>query len=193
MYPKGGTHNYAGIFLVGPKDHTSRGYLWDPTLNFVCARSHGDPDEPAANYTYVRSPAPGFNPNFSPEAVVAVLSYKGRWGNSFSDLRLRKSKDNSASGSSSGGITSFVKKLKDKVEQKVDDDSGDELHKAEAAAIKGEGPATAGELNKKGVHSLSLYSKLLVLIWAEGPTGPRDKSLERKTVNRWKAELCEAL
>ncbi|PVF99090.1 hypothetical protein CPB86DRAFT_320176 [Serendipita vermifera] len=187
MYPTKGKHEYSGVFLVGPVDHTSAGYLWDPVQNFVCARSHhGEADSPCSHYTHMSSSHPGFNQTHSPDDVVTVLTYQGRWGNSFSDLRFRKPRSGSPSGSKIGSV---FRKLKGKI-----DDSGTEvLAKAEEGAIKGEGPAEFEQLQRKGVHALSLYSKLLILIWAEGPTGPRDKSLERKTMNRWKEEILEAL
>jgi hypothetical protein len=190
MYPTKGKHEYSGVFLVGPVDHTSAGHLWDPVLNFVCARSHhGEADSPCSHYTHIVSSHHGFNQTHTPEEVVAVLKYEGRWGNSFSDLRFRKPKAHDPESSGTSKIGSVFRKLKGKAE-----DSGQEvLAKAEEGAIKGEGPAEVEQLQRKGVHALSLYSKLLILIWAEGPTGPRDKSLERKTMNRWKEELLDAL
>ena len=63
-------------------------------------------------------------------------------------------------------------------------DDGD-LEKAEAAAINGGGHAVVQKAKQEGIESLSLHQKLLLLIYAEGPTGPRDKSLDRKNMNRW--------
>ncbi|KAG8801806.1 Vacuolar protein sorting-associated protein 62, partial [Serendipita sp. 399] len=91
-YPNPGTHAYSGVFLVGPTDSTNTGHLWDPVLNFVCAKSvlpSPDDPHPCSKYAYIPSSAPGFNQSYSPDDVVTVLTFEGRWGNSFSDLRAR--------------------------------------------------------------------------------------------------------
>lgn len=168
MYPKVGTHNYSGVFLVGPQDYTSKGHKWDPTLNF-CGASVKD-----GHLTALTSTHQGHNEEISGEDVVIVLSFEGRWGNSFSEIRHRRS---------------HLQPLKDfgaKIVAKVTHaDGDDELEKAEEAAIKGGGHAVVQKAKKDGVDSLSLHQKLLLLIYAEGPTGPRDKSLDRKNMNRW--------
>lgn len=207
MYPRKGTHDYSGVFLVGPSDHTSAGYLWDSALNFVVARSHDTQSEsvddgPCSRYTYMTSIDPGFNTSFTPEDIVAVLSYKGRWGNSFSDLKRRGGKTAIALNAISQletKATSIATSLFNKIHRNNSSSSEDEhtLHKAEEAIINGEGPKAAAELQAettqkgKGVTIVSPYTQLLVLIWAEGPTGPRDKSLERRGMNRWKEGILE--
>jgi hypothetical protein len=199
-YPMRGTHDYSGVLLVGPSDHTSDGYLWDPTLNFVVGRSFdtsGDPSAggPSSKFGYMTSPAPGFNKSLSPDDVVTVLTFKGRWGNSFSDLRkpsaltehvLTALSDLDTKANST--ITSLIRKLRIK---KAANDDGTTLRAAEEAVVKGEGPAAAEILRKESLAGgdiimISPYKRLLVLIWAEGPTGPWDKSLERHGMNRWK-------
>lgn len=68
---------------------------------------------------------------------------------------------------------------------KVTNTEDDDLEKAEEAAIKGGGHAVVQKAKEEGVDSLSLHQRLLLLVYAEGPTGPRDKSLDRKNMNRW--------
>lgn len=205
MYPKKGTHDYSGVLLVGPSDHTSDGYLWDPTLNFVAARSFDTSADtsvngPSCKFSHMTSPAPGFNKTFTDEDVVDVLSYEGRWGNSFSDLRKHgkttelvlnalSDLDNKASST----ISTLFQKMRLK---KAAEDDGTTLRAAEEAVVQGEGPAAAAELHKEAkagnnIMMISPYKRLLVLIWAEGPTGPRDKSLERHGMNRWKPGLLD--
>ena len=167
MYPKAGTHNYAGVFLVGPQDYTSKGYKWDPTLNF-CAASVKD-----GHFAALTSTHEGHNDGISGEDVVTILSFEGRWGNSFSEIRRRKSR---------------LQPLMDfgaKIMAKVTSTEDDQLEKAEEAAINGEGHAVVQKAKQEGVESLSLHQKLLLMVYAEGTTGPRDKSLDRKNMNRW--------
>jgi hypothetical protein len=141
------------------------------------------------------SPAPGFNKTLSADDVVTVLTFQGRWGNSFSDLRkhsaltehvLTTLSDLDTKANST--IASLLRKLRIK---KAAKDDGTTLRAAEEAVVKGEGLAAAEVLHKESkaggnIMMISPYKRLLVLIWAEGPTGPRDKSLERHGMNRWK-------
>ncbi|CAG7846163.1 SubName: Full=Uncharacterized protein {ECO:0000313/EMBL:CCA74530.1} [Serendipita indica DSM 11827] len=194
MYPSAGKHDYSGVLLVGPSDYTSTGHLWDPTLNFVAARSIvGGVDSaegPCGQYTSIACPSmPGLNTSYTSEEVAAVLRFQGRWGNSFSDLRLKRisQTEHQRSGSPIAGLRTLYNKVRGKAEEV----SADALRAAEAGVIKGEGPAAVSEWRTRPKSTLNLKTRLLVLIWAEGPTGPRDKSLERKTMNRWKAELLE--
>ncbi|KDQ07293.1 hypothetical protein BOTBODRAFT_38910 [Botryobasidium botryosum FD-172 SS1] len=119
LYPKPGTHNYSGVPL-GPSDHTSRGPIWDPTLNYVAASF----DLENNLFMHLPSTAPP-SPDISPADVVSILAFKGKWGNSFSKIR----------------------KLKE--------------------------------------HALRVDQKLVGLVWAQGCSGPCDKSLDRKGMNRW--------
>src|SRR5260370_28851185 len=80
MYPKVGTHDYSGVIIVGPQDHTSKGPKWDPALNF-CVASFKD-----GRFSALGSSHPGLNKEVSGEDVVTILSFVGRWGNSFSEL-----------------------------------------------------------------------------------------------------------
>jgi len=199
-YPKIGVHDYSGVLLVGPSDHTSNGFLWDPTLNFVVGRSFdtsGDASAggPSSKFAYMTSSAPGFNKSFSPDDVVNVLTFQGRWGNSFSDLRMHSALTehvlttlSDLDTKANSTISSLLRKFRIKKAAKQD---GMTLRAAEEAIVKGEGPAAAEILrqeSKEGgnIMMISPYKRLLVLVWAEGPTGPRDKSLERRGMNRWK-------
>ncbi|KAG8760817.1 Vacuolar protein sorting-associated protein 62 [Serendipita sp. 396] len=229
-YPNAGTHAYSGVFLVGPTDSTNTGHLWDPALNFVCAKSvvpSSEDPHPCSKYAYLSSSAPGFNKSYSAEDVETVLTFEGRWGNSFSDLRARAkgksargsaghSAEGSTSSSSSDGVgadkTSAgsrsiksplapLSNLYKKLRGKGDLSSGQALRAAEAEAVKGQGPKVLGQVSegqteKKPMVDLSMLdikTKLLILIWAEGPTGPRDKSLERQGMNRWKEGMLDAI
>ncbi|KAG8990451.1 Vacuolar protein sorting-associated protein 62 [Tulasnella sp. JGI-2019a] len=186
MYGKNGSHDYSGVPIVGPIDYTNKGVLWDPVLNYTAASydistetfaplSAADPTatmtaappQPGPGATITPSPStivpftvapsvPAFNTDYTPKQVVTILTYRGRWGNSFSDVR----KDRNAE----GGLHKFA---------------GDAL-----AFMKGSDP-------KHERHSLG--QKVAMLRWAEGPSGPRWKSLERKGAT-WNTEaLLEKL
>lgn len=153
-------------------DYTSKGILWDPVLNYCCAQWDCATEIftplsaalPTATST-AAPPAPGATPTpqpptssehpytmtpeefahctrITPDQVITVLSFKGKWGNSFSDIR--KTKEETGLHKMAGEALAFMK----------------------------------GTDAKKESHSLS--QKLSMLRWAEGPLGPRWKSLERK-------------
>jgi hypothetical protein len=120
FYAKSGNHAYSPVGRLGPVDHTSQGPLWDPTLNYIA--SYHDTSKPEGE-KFIPVTVHGGEPgkDFAPEEIKAVLSFRGRWGNSF--------------------------------------------------------------LGKSRHHDLPLAGKLKKLMWAQGPSGPRDKYLDRPTLN----------
>lgn len=172
-------HDYSGVPVVGPVDYTRKGVLWDPVLNYVAAAYDCDteifiplsaaeptttstapppaPGEVPSLQTAVSSSAtsnpnqPAFNASIPAEDVITVLTFRGRWGNSFSDIKKPQE-------------AGTFHKLFNKVEEKID-----------------------REEEKRGIKQ-TLGQKLEKLKWAEGPSGPRWKSLERKGVT-WNTEL----
>ncbi|KAG8850239.1 Vacuolar protein sorting-associated protein 62 [Tulasnella sp. 330] len=170
MYGKNGEHYYSGVPLVGPVDYTNKGVLWDPVLNY-CAASYdvasetfsplsaaeptatatAAPPEPGSvpsapsDAAHSHSSQPTYNTQYTPKQIVTVLTYRGRWGNSFSDVRKNINDE--------GGIHKFA---------------GEAI-----AFMKGGDP----KAERHGIKQ-----KLEMLKWAEGPSGPRWKSLERKGV-----------
>jgi hypothetical protein len=172
MYPKVGTHDYSGVIIVGPQDYTTKGPKWDPTLNF-CAASVKD-----GRFIALVSSHPGLNNDVPADDVLAILSFVGRWGNSFSELRK-------AQPPWFQGITNFFKQLTGKNATDAAATANAQLNQAEQAVLDGEGHAVAQQADQQGIESLTLYQRLLLLVYSEGPTGPRDKSLDRKGMNRW--------
>lgn len=148
-------------------------------MNFVTARS----DSTSSEFTAIWCDALGLNTNISPLDVITILRFQGRWGNSFSDLRKPPQP--------TGNV---INDLKKRVVSKIQGLNDEMMERAEVAVVNGEGPAAAESARTNGEASLSLWQKLMILIWSEGPTGPRDKSLERVGMNRLETrELLEAL
>jgi len=172
MYGKPGSKHYSPVPVVGPVDHASRGVLWDPTLNYVAvsydikSETFSPLSAPAPTPTSTAPlPTPGatastsavsmamptspgspvYNTSFTPDQIVTVLSYKGRWGNSFSDVR--ETKDVGKLTEKFHDVLHFVKKGHQEEEEKR--------------------------------STPTLGQRLNMLKWAEGPSGPRWKSLER--------------
>jgi hypothetical protein len=108
-----------------------------------------------------------------------MLSFEGHWGNSFSELRR-------AQPSWLQSIADIFKKRPGKNATNTSTARSRLLNQAEQAAPNGEGRAIAKQA-AHGVESLTLYQRILLLVYSEGPTGPRDKSLDREGMNRWKS------
>ncbi|KAG8889140.1 Vacuolar protein sorting-associated protein 62 [Tulasnella sp. 332] len=164
MYGKNGMHAYSPVSFIGPIDYTSKGVLWDPTLNYCAAKydvttetfspltaalptptgtappaepgavPSSDPNAPASTGPISTPLEPAFNKEITPEQVIAVLSFHGRWGNSFWEVQ------NAEPGK---GWTRWPMWV---------------------------------------ASGFGLGKKLACLKWAGGPSGPRWKSLERKGV-----------
>ncbi|KAG8911482.1 Vacuolar protein sorting-associated protein 62 [Tulasnella sp. 408] len=193
MYAKPGSKHYSPVPVVGPVDYTNKGILWDPSLNYVATKF----DVPTATFTPLTAPPPTatttaapptpgeapaaashpgagsaspastpvYDTKLTPEEIVTVLDYKGRWGNSFSDVREPK-----------GSVGDKVSEL------------GDKLHNVFHFGKKHD-----AEPKKERRLSLGLSQRLSMLRWAEGPTGPRYKSLERVGVTWNTTELSNEL
>ncbi|KAG9012665.1 Vacuolar protein sorting-associated protein 62 [Tulasnella sp. JGI-2019a] len=123
MYGKNGKHAYSLVSFIGPIDYTSKGVLWDPALNYCAARydvatekfsplsaalpsptttafppqpgaaSLADPNSAGSTGPTSTPLEPAYNKDITPEQTMAVLNFRGRWGNSFWDLRQPEPKD----------------------------------------------------------------------------------------------------
>lgn len=110
-------------------------------------------------------PNPHSTPFPTPEDAVNILSYRGHWGNAFADYRHAKP-------------GKLLPKLGQKIadlKRKVTGDDEPETHEEETE------------------ESTSIDQKYHKLVWGEGPTGPRDKSLDRAGMNRWSEAITETL
>ncbi|KAH8831968.1 hypothetical protein DL96DRAFT_1589529 [Flagelloscypha sp. PMI_526] len=229
-YPTADTHAYSPVPVFGPKDHTSKGFLWDPLKNWVACNA-----DTSVNFHPLPSEVsnlPGYNKSISGDDVWAMLAYEGRWGNSFSQLKQAKifasfsvpgisglkkkvkaDKGNDETPAPTEPPTDPIGKLIQHAETEVlntDDKSkivegatnpeapketkepAAQAAMALAAASEAPGAVKMAAAGTPGT-SLTLYQKLLLLIWAEGPTGPRDKSLDRRMANRWTAGVFTKL
>lgn len=165
--------------MVGPIDHTSKGFLWDPVLNYVAVKYDVDTQTFSAlsaatpsTVTSSPSPEPGaspqdnkpvsltnpsaYNNNYTPEQMVTIVNYVGHWGDNFYQLRNQ-----------------------DKLTV------GDRI-KAFFALL-------AGKVTCKQLPLTTLQLKLEELEWAEGPQGPRWKTLNRKGMNQTSDTLLTTL
>lgn len=158
-YPRAGSQKYSGI-IGGPVDYTSRGFLWDPMLNYVSLNYERSRDKFVPHTPW---PFPTASPWPSAEDAVNVLAFRGHWGNAFADYRTAKP--------DSDPITKGISWLKEKVHH-----DGDE-----------------GKAQQAKVNELSVDQKFNKLKWGEGPTGPRDKSLDRKGMNRWTGDITDTI
>ncbi|KIO29042.1 hypothetical protein M407DRAFT_228697 [Tulasnella calospora MUT 4182] len=176
-YAKPGDKAYSKVPIFGPVDHADKGLLWDPSLKYVAAKF----DPPTGTFTPMKAPhptttttaapptpgaaptpagassappasTPVYDTSITPEDIVLVLNFQGKWGNSFSDIRFPK-------GSLGDKFTEF----------------GDKLKNIFHIGKKQESGLQQDEKKK----SVGLIQKLSMLRWSEGPTGPRYKSLER--------------
>lgn len=90
------THDYSGI-PFGPSDYTSKGPLWDPSLNYTSAIYH--PSKPVGSQFQHLKPCPsssGFEleldgqgnvvrqAGLTPLEIVTVLEFRGHFGNYWS-------------------------------------------------------------------------------------------------------------
>ncbi|KAH7104264.1 hypothetical protein BKA62DRAFT_500572 [Auriculariales sp. MPI-PUGE-AT-0066] len=139
-----GTQRYSGI-PGGPVDYTSKGHLWDPTLNYVSVNHTSSDGSWSAHKPWPKPQSPACEPLPTDVQTINILSFQGRWGNSFYEYRHRvQSKD-------------------------------------------------ASLLHRVGSTVTDIFDKVMKLVWGEGPTGPRDKSLNRQTVNRGNNTICDRL
>ncbi|WAQ82267.1 hypothetical protein PtA15_2A584 [Puccinia triticina] len=74
MYTKPGTHDYSPVKYVGPTDHTDRGPLWDPTLNFAAFQHYPSPARD--KFRAIDETKDG--------KLVPCLKFRGQWGDQFS-------------------------------------------------------------------------------------------------------------
>ncbi|KAH9471177.1 hypothetical protein MJO28_002977 [Puccinia striiformis f. sp. tritici] len=82
LYCKPGTHDYSPVKIVGPSDHTDRGPLWDPVLNY-------------AAFQHYPSPARDKFRAIDPEKdgkLIPCLKFRGQWGDQFSSPTINPQK-----------------------------------------------------------------------------------------------------
>ncbi|KZW02093.1 hypothetical protein EXIGLDRAFT_760309 [Exidia glandulosa HHB12029] len=171
VYSASGSHaNYprAGVQKYsgvpgGPVDHTSRGFLWDPLKNYV---SLSYSNSKCVFTPHTPWPEACASPFPTPDDAVSILSFKGHWGNAFADYRHAKP-------------GKFLPKIGQKFADMKRKVTGDDHE-----------PATQ---EAETEESTSIDQKYHKLVWGEGPTGPRDKSLDRATMNRWSEAVTETL
>lgn len=139
--------HYSPVPVVGPVDYAQKGVLWDPVLNYVASKydvasqtfSPMSAPQPTPTFT-APAPQPGggpeaqtikpeYNTQLSTDEILAVLEYKGRWGNSFSDIR-----DNSTAHDMSEKVSGMFHKL---TGRKRSDSSSDEEKKAKKHGAPG--------------------------------------------------------
>jgi hypothetical protein len=143
----------------------------DLTLNFTAAFKTGQ-------FAALTSPHPGMNKEILDDDVLIILNFNGHWGNSFFEQRKAEPP----------WFESVMNTFK-KGKNVADVAAGAQLTQAEQAVLNGEGHAVAKQADEKGTESLTLYQRLLLLVYSEGPTGPRDKSLDRKGMNRGESRV----
>jgi hypothetical protein len=159
---------YSGI-VGGPVDQTSKGFLWDPTLNYISVNHTYQDGTWSAHQPWQRAPTPACEPFPTAEQTVNILNFQGRWGasraflslffsdvtvfllslsgNSFHELRHR------AAASSDIGSNPFHmigSKVQDLIEKVKDDDD---------------------DKGKPDNDDITPDQKFLKLVWGEGPTG----------------------
>jgi len=78
MYPKPGVHDYSPVKIVGPSDHTDRGPLWDPTLNYAAFQHYPSP---------ARDKFRALEPHKHGH-LVPCLKFRGQWGDEFSSPEI---------------------------------------------------------------------------------------------------------
>ncbi|CAH7678547.1 hypothetical protein PPACK8108_LOCUS13070 [Phakopsora pachyrhizi] len=76
MYPKPGYHDYSPVKIIGPIDHTDRGPLWDPSLNFLPFQHFPSPSKDK----FITLKNPTENGNSNNEKYLSCL----KWGDEFS-------------------------------------------------------------------------------------------------------------
>ncbi|KAA1122458.1 Vacuolar protein sorting-associated protein 62 [Puccinia graminis f. sp. tritici] len=82
MYTKPGTHDYSPVKFVGPTDHTDRGPLWDPTLNFAAFQHYPSPARD--KFRAIDEDKDG--------KLVPCLKFRGQWGDQFSSPPINPQK-----------------------------------------------------------------------------------------------------
>ncbi|KAG8945493.1 Vacuolar protein sorting-associated protein 62 [Tulasnella sp. 424] len=117
-YSKPGDKLYTKATILGPIDRTNKGVLWDPTLTYVASKfdvptatftplsappptatTTAAPPTPGNAPASTSNPGAGsatpastpvYDTTISPEDIVNVLNFQGKWGNSFNDIQEPK-------------------------------------------------------------------------------------------------------
>ncbi|KAG8904023.1 Vacuolar protein sorting-associated protein 62 [Tulasnella sp. 403] len=167
MYGKKGDHAYSPAGLLGPIDHTGCGILWDPILNYC-----------AASYDCATS-------TFSPLSAASATSTSTAMPPAPGAAPAVDTPGQDSSGPSPPNVPAYDVNITPEqivVVLTYQGHWGDYFTDIRAPK-ESIGDKLAGLFNlpKKGEKrkSPTLEQKIEMLKWAEGPTGPRYKSLER--------------
>ncbi|PLW43323.1 hypothetical protein PCASD_06129 [Puccinia coronata f. sp. avenae] len=78
LYPKPGVHDYSPVKIVGPRDQTDRGPLWDPVLNYAAFQHYPSPARD--KFRAIE--------HDKHHKLVPCLKFCGQWGDEFSSLPI---------------------------------------------------------------------------------------------------------